>query len=41
MKIEKPYNLSEVSKNKVSNFIYEDIKEMNNYIILDKVKGLH
>ena len=35
MKIEKPYNLSEVSKNKVSNFIYEDIKDIKNPQILE------
>ena len=35
MKIEKPYNHSEISKNKVSNFIYEDIKNIKNPQILE------
>ena len=35
MKIEKPHNLSEISKNKVSNFIYEDIKDIKNPQILE------
>ena len=35
MTIEKPYNLSEISKNKVSNFIYEDIKNIKNPQILE------
>ena len=35
MKIEKPYNLPEISKNKVSNFIYEDIKDIKNPQILE------
>ena len=35
MKIEKPYNHSETSKNKVSNFIYEDIKNIKNPKILE------
>ena len=35
MKIEKPYNHSETSKNKVSNFIYEDIKDIKNPQILE------
>jgi len=35
MKVEKPYNLSEVSKNKVSNFIYEDIKDIKSPQILE------
>ena len=35
MKIEKPYNHSETSKNTVSNFIYEDIKNIKNPKILE------
>ena len=35
MKIEKPNNLSEISNKKVSNFIYEEIKDVKSPQILE------